>query len=208
MSVPTVPTTASVPAQSSPPDPRPLLARASDEVERFLLAVRAEDLNLPTPCTGYDVRGLLAHLVAVQRRTAHVARGGHFADTPQQVEGIADDAWARAWADARADAEGAWADDAVLTRTLHLPWGQAPGAAAGLAYVQELTTHAGDLAAGLGRTGELDDELAAGVLQGARRFLPAEPRGGQVPFGPVVDVPDTAPAWARLAGWTGRTPAV
>ncbi|GAB7192331.1 TIGR03086 family metal-binding protein [Kineococcus sp. NUM-3379] len=208
MTVPTVPTTASVPARSSLPDPRPLLARASDEVERFLAAVRAEDLDLPTPCAGYDVRGLLAHLVAVQGRLAHVARGGHFADTPLQVGGVADDGWAGAWTAARAGAEDAWADDAVLTRVLRLPWGAHPGAAAGLAYVQELTTHAGDLAAALGRTGELDDHLAAGVLEGARRFLPAEPRGGQVPFGPVVDVPDTAPAWARLAGWTGRTPAV
>ncbi|GAA1511493.1 hypothetical protein [Nocardioides humi] len=36
--------------------------------------------------------------------------------------------------------------------------------------------------------------------------MPAEPRGGEIPFGPVVPVADDAPAYDRLVAWTGRDP--
>ena len=34
-----------------------------------------------------------------------------------------------------------------------------------------------------------------------RDAVPAEPRGGHVPFGPVVEVAPDAPAIDRLVGW-------
>ncbi|GAA4986714.1 TIGR03086 family metal-binding protein [Kineococcus glutinatus] len=200
-------TSATAPAAAPATDPRPAMRRALDQLDRLVAAVGADDLTRPTPCTDLDVRALLEHLLGVARRIAHVARGGAALDVPSSLDGPADGGWVAAWAGARADAEEAWADDAVLTRVLELPFGTMPGAAAGFAYVQEFTVHAGDLATALGRAGELDEELAAQVLAGAVRFLPAEPRGGRVPFGPVVAVADSAPASERLAGWTGRTPA-
>ena len=39
-----------------------------------------------------------------------------------------------------------------------------------------------------------------------KQFVPAEPRGGHIPFGPVVAVPTDAPAYDQLAGWMGRQP--
>jgi hypothetical protein len=39
-----------------------------------------------------------------------------------------------------------------------------------------------------------------------RRILPPEPRGGEIPFGPVVEIPADAPPYAQLAAYLGRHP--
>jgi len=46
------------------------------------------------------------------------------------------------------------------------------------------------------------------VLAIARRILPPEPRGGEIPFGPVVPVPPDAGPYAQLAGWLGPSPRI
>ena len=51
------------------------------------------------------------------------------------------------------------------------------------------------------------EELVANVLDHARTRVPAERRGGPIPFEPVIDVPADAGAYERLAGWLGRDPA-
>ena len=93
---------------------------------------------------------------------------------------------------ARADVDASWgldgSDAAVLDRVLTVPWGTMPGRFVGFGYVQELTVHAWDLAAATGRTGGLDDGLAAAIEDTSRQVLPAEPRGGPIPFGPPVAV--------------------
>lgn len=66
--------------------------------------------------------------------------------------------------------------------------------------------HGWDLATATGQTAELNPDLGGVALDSARRFVPAEPRGGHVPFGPVVPVPDDADVYTRLAGWLGRRP--
>ena len=81
-----------------------------------------------------------------------------------------------------------------------------PGAAAIGAYTGELATHAWDLATATGRRDQLDDSLAAQVLPMVRQFVPAEQRGGHVPFGPVVQVSADASPYDQLAGWQGRRP--
>lgn len=46
--------------------------------------------------------------------------------------------------------------------------------------------------------------MAESTLAAARRFVPEDRRGGQIPFGPVVSVEAEAGADARLAAWLGR----
>lgn len=187
-------------------DPRPLFAQALDQAATFVHAVRPGDLGSRTPCAEYDVRRLLGHLDAVLRRVAHVARGGHPFEVPSVIEDVRDSDWAAQWDKDRTALDAELADDAVLTRTLQLPWGDLPGAAAIGAYVSELTTHSWDLASALGRRDLLDDALAVACLPAMQRFVPADPRGDQVPFGDVVEVAGDAPPYDRLAGWMGRDP--
>lgn len=57
-------------------DPRPLLGRALDQSERLAAGTSPDQLTESTPCSEFDVRALLGHMVAVARRIAHVGRGG------------------------------------------------------------------------------------------------------------------------------------
>ncbi|MET9274909.1 TIGR03086 family metal-binding protein [Kribbella sp. NPDC003557] len=183
-------------------DPRPLFVRALDQTQQLIDGTELETLDLPTPCTEYDVRTLLGHLLTVSARINLALRGGDPLTIPVVTTGV-DDVPA-AWKERRVALDSTLADDSVLGRTCKLPWGTFPGAAAIGAYTGELATHAWDLATATGRRDQLDEDLAAQVLPMVRQYVPAEQRGGHVPFGPVVPVAADAPPYDQLAGWQGR----
>lgn len=86
-----------------------------------------------------------------------------------------------------------------------MPFGQLSGRAGALAYLQELTTHAWDLAAALDRLDDLDPSLGPLAAAAARQFVPEADRG-MIPFAAVVPVAEDDDAYARLVGWAGRDP--
>lgn len=185
------------------PDLRPLLAQALDQAGRLVRETDPALATRPTPCTDYDVATLIAHLQAVVRRIGAVVRGEPFFSVPR--EWVSED-WVADWDAGRAQTDAALAS-ADLARVVALPWGDAPvGAALGM-YVGEIATHAWDLAAATGRTDELDRSLATAALPGAMAKIPADARGADIPFGPVVPVPEDADPYDRLVGWNGRDPA-
>lgn len=198
-------TTSTAGAAPAATDPRPLLLRAVDQALDVAALVRPADLDRPTPCSDYDVRNLLGHVLGVLGRIAHVGRGGRPFDVPSIVLDVTDHDLPGALAAAAVEVREVWADDALLDRVLHLPFGDVPGRGAALAYVNELTAHAWDLAAALDRREVLDDALAVAALDSATRFIPDVARG-EIPFGTVVPVPDDASPYDRLAGWLGRDP--
>ncbi len=185
------------------PDPRPMFIRALDQTQQLIDNVGPDELGLPTPCPEYDVRTLLGHLLSVVHRINLALTGGD----PLTIPKVTDSPdIAGAWKEHRTALDATLTDDSILGRICKLPFGTLPGAAAIGAYTGELTTHSWDLAKATGRLDQLDDELAVQVLAMVRQFLPAEPRGGDIPFGPVVPVADDASPYDRLAAWQGRTP--
>ena len=188
-------------------DPRPIHARAIAQTESIIAAVQDDQLGLPTPCTEYDVRALLSHMVGGLNRVATVGEGGDGLATPARADGVPDDGWLAAYQAAAARARNAWADDARLDALVEVPWGKFPGRIAVSGYIQEILTHGWDLAKATGQPTEGDPELAAYVLAIARRILPPEPRGGdEIPFGPVIEIDADAAPYAQLAAWLGRQP--
>jgi uncharacterized protein (TIGR03086 family) len=187
-------------------DPRQIHQRAMTQTGSIVAAVRPDQLGLPTPCTEYDVRALLSHIVGGLNRIALVGEGAGALAVPARADGVPDDGWLAAYRSARARAAAAWADDATLDALVEVPWGKVPGRIALSGYVQEILTHGWDLARATGQPTELDPGLASWVLAVARRILPPEPRGGEIPFGPVVAVPPGAGPYAQLAAWLGRQP--
>ncbi len=185
-------------------DPRPMFAAALDQTQRLIDTVGPADLDLPTPCPEYDVRTLLGHLLTVAARIDLALRGGNPLDIPMVTTGV-DDVPA-AWKERRTALDATLADDAVLGKICTLPWGTLPGAAAIGAYTGELATHSWDLAKATDRMDLLDNAIATHCLPLVRENLPADPRGGHVPFGPVVRVPDDASPYDQLAAWQGRQP--
>ncbi|MGW4895679.1 TIGR03086 family metal-binding protein [Kitasatospora sp. NPDC004240] len=185
-------------------DPRPLYLLALGQLEKLFAEVTPESLGRPTPCTEYDLRGLLSHTVGGIHRLAYMGEGGPAQDVAAATGELPDDAWPGALARARARVETAWADDAKLDRPTVAPWGEVPGRAAVGGYVMETVTHGWDIHRALGGERVLDERLAEAAFGIARFVLPPENRGDGIPFEAVRPVPEDADAYTRLAGWLGR----
>lgn len=187
-------------------DPRPDYALALTWVRDLIAAVPAERLDDPTPCTEYDVRALLGHLVATVGRSRVIGAGGRPDTEPVVVTGVPDDGWADAYAAATAEMWPVWRADGALDREVVAPWGTAPGRTAVWAYVNETLVHGWDLAVATGQPAEFaDPTVAERVLDAVAAILPAQVRGGPIPFAAVVAPrPDAGPT-ERLANWSGRT---
>lgn len=184
-------------------DPRPLLNAAIDQMTTLIGQADRSDAGKPTPCSEFDVAGLVGHIQAVARRGATILTTGTFEGTPTQIDS-AD--WPADWADGVAQFRQAMNDDASLARQVTVPWGRVPGAGMLGMYAAELIVHGWDLASATGAADSLNSALAEAVLPVYQQVLPAELRGGEMPFAPVVEVSDDAGAYERLVAWSGRDP--
>ncbi|WP_419993836.1 TIGR03086 family metal-binding protein [Streptomyces boninensis] len=188
------------------PDPRPLFAQAVDQAEQQIAAVRPTELGLSTPCDDYDLRALLGHMLAVLRKLARAGAGEDAREVGDVIEGIADTDWLKAFTETRAEVEAIWADDTLLDRMVTLPWGTMPGRAVVDAYTHEFTVHSWDVAHATGRLNDLDPSLAIQALNAFTEYAPPESRSEEGKFGPVIEVPDDADPYTRLAAYMGRRP--
>ena len=194
-------------------DPRPVLRSAFGTAASLMDGIRPDQLDGPTPCDDFRVRDLPEHLVGVVKTAARVGRGENPFDPPEAgAKGVT-------FADAVAEWEAAWADDAALSRPSPLPWAPESGAAALRSWVLELTVHSWDLARATGQDPAWDPSalaLAAEYVE-QDQFMPAtgrhdlfdQMRGGADfpdPFLDAVPVPDDAPVLDRIVAWTGRDP--
>ncbi|WP_317445525.1 TIGR03086 family metal-binding protein [Streptomyces collinus] len=188
-------------------DPRPVYTRATEQAAALIRTVRPEQLDGPTPCTEFDVRALLSHVVGGTRRIAVVGEGGDGLAVEPVAEGVADDGWAAAYDEARVRVLKAWEADERMTAPVRVPWGEVPGHAALSGYVMEIVTHTWDLAEAVGHPFELDPELAGFALATAQRVLPdSRPRDEETPFDTRREAPEGAGVHERLAAWMGRAP--
>jgi uncharacterized protein (TIGR03086 family) len=186
-------------------DPRPLYDGALSWALGLVRGVRPDQLTAPTPCAELDVRALLAHLVATVNRAAAVGRGADASSVPWSAPDAPEDDWASAYREAIDDMWAVWRDGSErLDRTVRAPFGEVPGRAALMAYTSETLVHGWDLAVATGQPAEADPAVAAPVLALMQRFLPAEPRGGHIPFAPPAPSREGAGPTERLANWCGH----
>lgn len=190
------------------PDRRAELVRSYPHSATVVAGVRPEQLGDATPCRAYDVATLVDHLVGAGWRAAALGRG----ETPSGEEfphvelSRAPDQLRRAGG----EAELAWADDARLTSTVDMPWGETyTGATLVDMYLTELAAHTWDLAAATGQLDSLEPSLAGPALEAARAMLRADYRDlveKGSPYGAEVDPPSDATGWERFVAFTGRSP--
>ncbi|MCO1655053.1 TIGR03086 family metal-binding protein [Pseudonocardia humida] len=188
------------------PDPRLAYRTALGWTAGLAAAVRPDQLDGPTPCDGYDVRTLLRHLVTTVRRAQVIAEGRSPLEIPAISTDVPDDGLADTYAEEAERAVDAWSDDAKMDAAVTVPWGTVPGRGAVWGYVNETLVHGWDLAVSTGQPAEAPTGPAEAALVAARMAIPAEPRGGHVPFAPPVEPAAGAGATERLANWSGRPP--
>ena len=202
-------------------DPRDLLARAMATAAEVIGAVRPDQMELPTACDDFDVRGLLAHLVAVLDRIVVIGNRGNIFAVPAQSEMLPDDQWPVRWDATVHSALDAWADDDLLDAERQLPWTVLPGRDALAIYINELTVHTWDLAQATGQQPDWEDELHAISLQAIHAQLPDASRTAKwaefaaaapdgvvftAPFADAVDVDADVSVIERIIAWNGRRP--
>ena len=190
-------------------DHRDALLHSYENAAVIVSGIEAGRLTCPTPCPGYNVAGLIDHLVEAGRRAAALGRG-HApppGDESPHVELV--DAPAQLRSAAR-EAAAAWVDEAALSSKFTMPWGEEyDGATLVDMYVAELAAHSWDLAHATGQLDRLDTSLAPSALEGARAMIKPQFRdmvAPGVPFGAEVTPHSDADVWERLAAFMGRDP--
>lgn len=170
-----------------------------------IAAVRPEQSELPTPCTGWDVHALVRHVIGGSLRNFAPSARGEMPDWQAPADELGDD-WA---AQFRAGAEpllDIWRS-ADLDRPVPGPGGEAPLRGRADQQITELAVHTWDLTRATDQSTELNPELAEYGMAWSHTVLRPEFRGPDKAFGVEIPVPADAPAYDRLAGWFGRDPA-
>lgn len=173
------------------------------EFDTRVRAVPADGWHRPTPCTDWDVRALVNHIVVEQLWVPPLFEGRTIEEVGDRFDGdqLGENP-VLAWENAAKPARAVIAAPGALERIVHLSFGDVPGRV----YVEQLTfdlaIHAWDLARGIGADERLDPRVAAQLLPVAQAQVPDFQASGM--FAPPLDVaPDTDPQ-TRLLALTGR----
>jgi uncharacterized protein (TIGR03086 family) len=177
-------------------------------------AVTCDDLDRPTPCAGWNLLDLLAHMTVQHHGFATAARGSR--DSPavwasdRVVDAVAADPGGT-YAAAAADVLDAFAADRVLDATIALPEfgpGAAfPGAMAIGFHFVDYVVHGWDVARSLGTPFALPEDVVAAVLPLVFVVPDGEYRTMDgAPFGPAIAAPHGATDLDRILSHLGRSP--
>jgi uncharacterized protein (TIGR03086 family) len=168
--------------------------------------VTPADLSRTTPCTGWDLAGLIAHMTAQHRGFAAAAAGRGADPAPWKALPAADPVAEYRQAARDVLTAFATAGDAVFTMPEIAPRTVPAPMAVGFHLVDYLV-HSWDVAVARGVTFTPEPDLVAATLPIAL----AVPDDGQrlspeFPFRPAVAVPDGASPFERLLAALGRDP--
>jgi uncharacterized protein (TIGR03086 family) len=185
------------------PTPVDQLARLVQGFEQLIAAVRADQWTGATPCTDWNVRNLVNHVVRGNRLFAAVLRGEQ-PPPPEPADVLGEDPLA-AYRAAAAELLEAFGQPGAMERVVTVPFGTVPGSVALHLRKTELLVHGWDLARATGQpTGfSFPEDVAEQELQFSRAAIGQIPPG-RTPFGPPQAVADDAPAIDRLAALLGR----
>jgi uncharacterized protein (TIGR03086 family) len=179
----------------------------------LVATVRPADLDAPTPCAGWTLADLLAHMTVQHHGFAMAARG-YGADAelwrPETVIDAVRTDPATTYADAARDVLEAFADDAAPDASFALPeFGPGatfPGAIAMGFHFIDYVVHGWDVAAALGVPYVLPADVVGAALPVALAVPDGEFRMlDEVPFAPAIP-PATGDDLDRILRHLGRRP--
>jgi uncharacterized protein (TIGR03086 family) len=183
--------------------------RALDAVTDLLAGLTPADLDRPSPCAGWDLRQLLAHMVGQNHGFAAAAE--HDVGVQAFADRAVDEDPGRAWAEsATLVADALAAAVAVDGRTILLAefaaYGRLPAPFVLGMQLLDTVVHGWDVATTLGLPYRPDDDLVATTLQLARTVPDGAAREQPgASFAPVVSG-DTDDPWVEALRLLGRDP--
>ncbi len=170
-----------------------------------IAGVRADNLAAPTPCRDWNLRALVAHVVAgiwyfkalaANERVEELMRG--LSDL------VGDDPFASYDQAARAGLE-AWRTPGALDRSYAMPLGEQPGRQALAIHQADLLIHGWDVAEATYQDATMDPDLAAFALSTERAFIRPEMRGPDRAYAPALPERDAVTDQDRLLAFVGRS---
>lgn len=183
-----------------------LHARAVEEFLTRVDAVAPDAWGRPTPCTEWDVRTLVNHVVGEERWAVPLLEGRTIAEVGDSLDGDLLGADPRSAAErAGRAAVAAFATPGAADRTVHLSFGDTPASEYAWQLFTDHLVHGWDLAAATDGNTELDDDLVRACADwwAGREEL----YRGAGAVAERVDVPPGASPQDRLLASFGRDPA-
>ena len=182
-------------------DPVDRIERATAYARDKVGNVTAADLSNPTPCSEFDVRALLNHMIGGLGMLATAATGGQAA-MPEGDQFGSDPG--RAYGDGRDAFVAALGSPGVFDRNWEMPFGSLPGAVMGNIAFMEHLTHGWDVAKATGQDTTMPTDLVSECME---MVVPMDAmlRTPGV-CGPPQSVPDDAPVQDKFIAFMGRTP--
>jgi uncharacterized protein (TIGR03086 family) len=176
-------------------DPRDQLAEVGPLLAGVVSGITPDQLDAPTPCADFTVRGVLEHMIggATLFAAAYDGTPPQEPDTSDPIAGFL-------------PALGGLAESinrpGALDQTLDTPFGPTAGDAFARYVALDGIVHGWDLATATGQSYEPDAALVAEIEAHARQIL--DPLRDGSTFGLEVDAPADATPIERLAAYTGR----
>lgn len=189
-------------------DHRAVHAEALADLDELVSTIAAADLARPTPCDGWDLRQLVAHLAGQHHGFAAAVRAdsdttvADFAPRPIEGEGWRESTWSPSVTELRDAFARVALDRRVLLPELSPTHRFRVGDVVAFHFI-DTVAHTWDVATALGLDYRPSDDLVAAFLDGARRVPGGDARTSPgAAFGPVVDA--VGDAWFEALGLLGR----
>ena len=183
-----------------------LHGRSGQRFAALVAGVGAQQWHDDTPCSEWDVRTLVHHLLAEQRWVPPLFEGLTIEQVGDRFDGdLMGDAaatWPGLLASSAREAHDAVAQPGALERTVHLSFGEVRGEEYVMQLIADLAVHAWDLARATGQDESLDPDVVALLLPWTEAN--ADLLAGSGMFGqPIADGQDV-PDDVRMLGLLGR----
>jgi uncharacterized protein (TIGR03086 family) len=133
---------------------------ALDSTRRYVVGVGTDQLGLPTPCEGWNVRELLNHIIAGNLWAAELAGGRTIAEVGSALDGDMLGTDVAAAYDASADAAAqAFEAPGAMDAPCAVSYGPVPGSVYAGHRLVDVLIHGWDLATATGQPADLDPQL-------------------------------------------------
>ena len=182
------------------------MTEAADAAARTVAHVDPSQFGQQTPCTEWDVRTLLNHLIVWTSYSLEArANGGSVGLDLIDRDFAADPGFAAGYRAQLDRALAAWADPAKWEGSLDVMGSPTPAADVAALNISEMVLHGWDLAAATGQAYTVSEPAAAAALRAveANAELFRQYKG----FAEPVEVPQGASTLDRLLAESGRNPA-
>lgn len=183
-------------------DLKQLFAKTVESADGCVKNVRVEEYDDPTPCSEWNLKQLLNHLVYELVWVPPLLEGQTIAEVGDKFEGdlLGDDpvdAWNKA---AQAAVEAV--NKADLNQQVHLSYGETSASHYIMEMANDVLIHGWDVGQAIHCSVMFDEQVAQNIYDALSPNIQAFRDGGFV--GPEIEVPEDAPIQTKLLAIMGR----